>query len=334
MQQRVLHKSLNRVRTVDTKEYSREAYERKEKLDNFNRLMEEGCSQEVALEVLKISRASYYRWLKNYRDYGLTGLENESRRPKKIRRQTWSKEIEDRVRKLRLEFKFWGKYKIAVMYKRFYNAWLSPSTIGRILRKLIHRGFIKPVSFYTGDYTPKPRVFEGHAQRLPDNKKSEIAGDLIQIDHTTATLYNGTLVKHFKAVCPITKYTAERVYRSATAHNAADFLSLVKQTFPFPIRSIQVDGGSEFMAEFESTCEKEAFPLYVLPPRAPEQNGCVERGNRTVKAEFYSQYDGLTTLDVLNNALRKFSDFYNCVRPHQALQYLTPSEYYAYNFGA
>jgi hypothetical protein len=36
MQQLVLHKSLNRIRRIDTTEYSRVAYERKEKLDHYD----------------------------------------------------------------------------------------------------------------------------------------------------------------------------------------------------------------------------------------------------------------------------------------------------------
>jgi hypothetical protein len=35
---------------------------------------------------------------------------------------------------------------------------------------------------------------------------------------------------------------------------------------PYKIRSIQVDGGSEFMMEFEETCRELDIPLVVLPP--------------------------------------------------------------------
>jgi hypothetical protein len=34
---------------------------------------------------------------------------------------------------------------------------------------------------------------------------------------------------------------------------------------PFPVRAIQVDGGSEFMAEFEAACQAKDVALYVLP---------------------------------------------------------------------
>ncbi len=60
---------------------------------------------------------------------------------------------------------------------------------------------------------------------------------------------------------------------------------------PYKILSIQVDGGSEFMADFETACEQMKIPLIVLPPARPKYNGGVERGNRTFREEFYDCCD-------------------------------------------
>ena len=48
---------------------------------------------------------------------------------------------------------------------------------------------------------------------------------------------------------------------------------------PWPIKAIQIDGRSEFMADFENACQERNIPLYVLPPRSPKLNGAVERCN-------------------------------------------------------
>lgn len=45
-----------------------------------------------------------------------------------------------------------------------------------------------------------------------------------------------------------------RAYSTATARNAKRFLNGLIKDLPFPLISIQVDGGSEFMAEFEDAC--------------------------------------------------------------------------------
>ena len=36
---------------------------------------------------------------------------------------------------------------------------------------------------------------------------------------------------------------------------------------PLPVEAIQVDGGSEFKAEFEQACQAKAIRLYELPPK-------------------------------------------------------------------
>ena len=56
---------------------------------------------------------------------------------------------------------------------------------------------------------------------------------------------------------------------------------------PFPVRALQVDGGSEFYADFEAACQRKEIPLFVLPPKSPKLNGHVERANRTHTEEFY-----------------------------------------------
>jgi len=63
---------------------------------------------------------------------------------------------------------------------------------------------------------------------------------------------------------------------------------------PFPIRALQVDGGSEFAAESEAVCQQRGLRLFVLPPRSPKLNGAVERANRTHTEEFYQLLDEYT----------------------------------------
>ncbi len=53
-----------------------------------------------------------------------------------------------------------------------------------------------------------------------------------------------------------------------------------------PVSSVQVDGGSEFMQEFETACRDAGIPLHVLPPRRPDINGSVERSNRTLRSGY------------------------------------------------
>jgi transposase len=310
-----------------------EAWARKKKLDLFAQLKAEGCSSETAFEALGLTKSRYYRWLNEFKIHGIAGLENKSRCPNKSRTPLWSKQLEEQVLVLRRNNPMWGKAKIHTILQRDHGVTTSQSTIGRIISKLLKQGKIQAADFYYKHKFYKARRFNNHAKRWKRGMKATKPGELLQIDHMSITLVAGTIVKHFKAVCPITKFTTEQVYGSATSVVASKFLEHVKQTLPFPIHSIQVDGGSEFMGEFEEKCKDLGIPLFVLPPRSPEYNGNVERGNSTVKYEFYVQYTGPLGLHVLRKNLQKYVGSYNSYRPHQALQNLTPLQYYQQTWG-
>ena len=82
------------------------------------------------------------------------------------------------------------------------------------------------------------------------------------------------------------------------------------------------------MGEFEDYCEEEEIKLYVLPLRSPKMNGYVERANETYRYEFWNVYEIPDTIEETRKLLKKFEYKYNFERPHQALNYLTPMEFY------
>ena len=97
----------------------------------------------------------------------------------------------------------------------------------------------------------------------------------------------------------------------ATAQAAASFLDKVTAGMPFPIKAIQVGGGSEFMAQFEQACEDKGLALYLLPPRSPQMNGAVERCNGAWRYAFYETYELPGSVEKLNPILDAFQHLYN-----------------------
>lgn len=152
-------------------------------------------------------------------------------------------------------------------------------------------------------------------------------GERVQIDHMTVTK-NGICMKHFQAWDRKSKFMGAGVYPHAKSSSAKRFLLDLVVKAPFKILSIQVDGGSEFMAEFEEACEKLGITLIVLPPSKPSYNGGVERGNGTFREEFYARKDILAdSIGAFRAVLSKAVDKYNTYRPHANLNGLTPLEY-------
>lgn len=189
--------------------------------------------------------------------------------------------------KLRRENPTYGKEKIAIILNRDHGQTVSQSTVGRILKFLTLKGLI--IKSPSALLTKRKRAFKKHA-RLCEFKdyKTMALGERVQIDHMTITK-NGITVKHFQAWDRKSKYMDASVYSSAKASSAKRFLLDFVKRAPFSIESIQVDGGLEFMAEFEEACVVLNIPLITLPPKKPEYNGGLERGNRTFWEEFYNR---------------------------------------------
>jgi len=168
-----------------------------------------------------------------------------------------------------------------------------------------------------------------YAIRKPADWAVVRPGDLVQIDTVEIRPSADHPFKQFTARDVISRWDTLEVRRSATARMASEILDALAERMPFPVRAISVDGGSEFMAEFEADCQARAIRLFVLPPRSPKLHGSVERANRTHTDEFYEVTDAILEPDALGDALLDWEWTYNTIRPHQALGYLTPAEYLA-----
>ena len=165
------------------------------------------------------------------------------------------------------------------------------------------------------------RDFTGaHARRWKPRDKH--AG--VQFDHMT-THIDGKTFKEFRAVRPVTRRQRAKVCSSATAHTAKAFLGEAAERLD--IRAVQVDGGSEFMAEFEDGCKERGLELLVLPPRSPELNGIVKRANRAVRIECWSQCRDDLACAAMNAALGRCLDYCNDRRRHRSLGMKTPAEF-------
>lgn len=272
-----------------------------------------------------LSRSTVYDWLRRYRRAGPQGLQTGSRRPRNVRQPTWGKDLENAVLKLRAENPRWGKDKLTPVLRR-EGQLVSVSMVGRILSRLRVQGRL-PAPDLTDPCIVRGARPRPYATRKPRDYVPEAPGDLVQVD-TADVRWNGSdRYKHFSARDFVSRWDVLAVYTRATARSAADFLDAVQARMPFPVKAIQVDGGSEFKAEFEATCQERGLRLFVLPPRSPKLNGRVERAQRTHKEEFYQLLDPPDTIAELRARLLEQEQRYNTYRPHQALGNKTPQEW-------
>jgi transposase len=331
MQIKGLHRNIYKLyayaRTQECLEVYRQKYQHQ--VQRWEKLASEGVSLKLMQEIVGISRATYYRYRNILRKIE-KGIIPPSKRPHKLNKTKWGESHKQLVLQIRRENPTYGKEKIAIILKRDHKQTISESTVGRILRFLKSKGLI--IKSLSALRTKRKRVFKKHAKpwEFKDYKSMEL-GERVQIDHMTVTK-NGITFKHFQSWERKSKYINAAVYSNANASSARRFLIDLAKRAPFLIESIQVDGGSEFMAEFEDACRELGLPLIVLPPRKPEYNGGVERGNRTFREEFYSRTDILEdSVRGMQAALSKALVKYNTYRPHRGLKGLTPMEYITKN---
>jgi transposase InsO family protein len=301
---------------------SSEAKRRLKWMDYYD---QHGRNARLTCRHFDISPQTFYRWLRRYDPRRLASLEDRSRRPHRVRQGTWSSELERAVLQLREQYPRWGKDKLArLLPERGQTA--STSMVGRILASLKARGLLveplrlaRPARRFR---TPRP-----YAIRKPRDYVPQAPGDLVQVDTLDLRPLPGVILKQFTARDVVSRWDVLGIARQASATSAAAFLSALDTRMPFPVRAIQVDGGSEFMAGFEAACQTRGIRLFVLPPRSPKLNGCVERANRTHREEFYEVEDLDWTLAALRPPLLAWEEVYNTVRPHQALGYRTPQRF-------
>jgi len=274
-----------------------------------------------------LSRSTVYDWLRRYEREGVRGLADRSRRPRNVRQPTWSKTLEQAVLNLREAHPRWGKDKLVVLL-RDQGHEASVSMVGRILSRLRQQRRL-PLADLRDPWMGGRAQIRPYAVRKPRDYVPSAPGDLVQIDSADVRLLpdHGHWYKHFSARDVVSRWDVLGVYSRATALTARDFLDAVIERMPGPVRAIQVDGGSEFRADFETACQQKNLALYVLPPRRPQLNGAVERCYGAWRYEFYAAYDLPHRLDKLQPFVDAFAHRYNHHRPHDALDGKTPAEY-------
>jgi hypothetical protein len=118
--------------------------------------------------------------------------------------------------------------------------------------------------------------------RKPEGYRIDAPGDLIQADTVQLRFANSEIRHQYSARDAISRWDCGRAFRRASSFTASLFLDYMEKKFPFPIRAIQIDGGSEFKKHFEAACRDRGIRLFIIPPRSPKLQGYADmRRGRT-----------------------------------------------------
>ncbi len=305
---------------------SKEAKHRLEWLDWYT---SHGKNAELTCRHFGISKRTFYKWKNTYNKKNLKSLESRSRKPHRVRSETVNPELVQRIVALKKQYPRWGKKKIEVLLKQqCLGIVISESSIGRVLKR---RGLVHIHGKVTKS-RKRGKLQEEKIRALREDRDHS-PGHMVQIDVKFLRVLTQWFYL-FTAIDTKTRLRITRVYAKHTAVCGEQFLKVLNDQyenlyFHFSIEGYQTDNGSEFLEKFHAWIQENKKNHYFTYPNTPQMNGRVERVIRTNQEEFWDfQDDLLPNLKILNQLAKESDRIYNTIRPHQALGYLTPIQYY------
>ena len=267
-----------------------------------------------------ISRPTFYKWLRQYEEFGEEGLKDRSSRPKTCPHQT-DAEIVSKIVYLRQHYHF-GPAKISMYLARYHEVAVSKSGVWRILKRL------------DMNRLPTSQRYKRHDRRWKRYEK-QLPGHRVQVDVKFIEALPGWWSANARSATTSTQ-------PSMTAPGSGCFGSLngttrnrrsSSSTTCWPncrskSRSSKPTTAQSSRGGFHWHLLDRGIGHTYIKPRTPRLNGKVERSHRIDGEEFYRMLDGVVIDDaeVFNGKLQEWEDFYNFNRPHGGLNGQTPYE--------
>ena len=264
----------------------------------------------------RVWRKAIYDWKKRY-DGRWQSLIDRSHRPHSHPRQQTAEEyamIERYYRRTKDKIMLWDKLR-ENGYTRCYNS----------LLRAIKRLKLEETPEKRKGYKPKPY------------QRAEYPGQKVQIDVKFVPAYcvaNGQKYYQYTAVDECTRYCFREMYDEHSTYSSLDFLKKLIVKFPFPIREVQTDNGTEWTnvllvkkathkTLFEEYLEECGIKYHRIQVATPRHNGKVERQHRLDEQRFYSKMR-MFSLEDGRKQLAKYNRISNNISK-SCLKYRSPN---------
>lgn len=279
---------------------------------------------EAALDAFPVRKRTLYHWRSVWEksDKKLESLNDRSRAPQQKRVREWPEEIIVEIKRLRWEHPNLGKEKLHPELEIFCDGQNlkcpTVTTIGRIIKDCGGlRMFPQKVSHFGKLKNPR----RAKKLRKPKNFQALYPGHLVALDTIEKRIHSSDrrYIITFEDIH--TRFTFAWSTQSHASLAAKEFFRLCLKVFPFPIRFVLTDNGSEFAKEFAASIKELHLTHYHTYPRTPKMNAHLERFNRTIQEEFvdFHLFD-LLTPQIFNNKIIDYLVWYNTRRVHKAFQ--------------
>jgi transposase InsO family protein len=147
-------------------------------------------------------------------------------------------------------------------------------------------------------------------------------GDLVQFDTIHFMDKNGTRTYVYTALDVYSRYGFAALSAKSNCHRSVQFFKKAQRYFPFQMKYIQTDNGPEFGLHFTDAVKRQCVLHRHIHPRSPNENGHLERFNRTIQEEMPTH----NLCIFLPEDISTFLTHYNTKRMHMGINFKTPEE--------
>jgi len=270
-----------------------------------------------------ISRKTGYKWIARFKQMGIEGLVDESRRPRSSPLETTA-EISLEIIRLRQAHPRWGARKIQHVLRRRHAASApSVSTVSRILERamLVRKRRHRPSSKRLSVHRPAPCVEAPNDLWTVDFKGWWRTGDGKRCDPLTVRDAFSRYVLDVRIVTDMGGLTVRRVFEKLFARYGVP-------------KAIQSDNGQPFasslglagLTKLSAWWVSLGIELVRSRPGCPQDNGGHERMHADIRLEIQSM--AAANAELQQRAIDDWRTEFNHVRPHEALSMKTPAEVY------
>lgn len=277
-----------------------------------------------------ITRRTGYKWLHRYMDEGLIGLEDKSRRPENFPNQT-SVDIDQYIIGLRKDDPEWGAKKL---HKIIYNhKKRGIYTYAKVPCKNTITKILKRNGLISSNHSKQSKSFERFEYDYPN--------ELWQMD------YKGYFTLLNKEIChPLTitddhsrynicleacKNQQEITVRQALINvfrkYGLPYMILTDNGSPWGTTGNNAADGVRSYTALEKWLILLNVKLIHGRPYHPQTQGKEERFHRTLKQELIN-YEQFHDHWHCQKRFDSWREKYNCIRPHEAINFKTPAELY------
>lgn len=96
---------------------------------------------------------------------------------------------------------------------------------------------------------------------------------------------------------------------------------------------IRTDNGPQFVSyKFSECCEEIGIEHERIPVKTPNKNAHVESFHRILEDDCLKKYEFQSYAEAYE-VVKEFVEFYNKIRIHSSLRFMSPNEFYNLHFG-